>query len=80
LTLHQIRHSALTRAAENGALLAYSGHTSVASLAIYTRVSPDALGRWQAQRDTRRPSDSAQLKDRPGSYMARFCRIPATPQ
>jgi integrase len=53
-TLHQIRHSALTRAAEGGAntgtLLAYSGHSSVASLAIYTRVSPDALGRWQAQR------------------------------
>lgn len=36
-TLHQLRHSALTHAAEEGAststLLAYSGHTSVASLA-----------------------------------------------
>jgi len=36
-TLHQLRHSALTHAAEDGAststLLAYSGHTSVASLA-----------------------------------------------
>jgi integrase/recombinase XerC/integrase/recombinase XerD len=57
-TLHQLRHSALTRAAENGAntgtLLAYSGHSSVASLARYTRVSPDALGRWQAQRDPHR--------------------------
>lgn len=57
-TLHQLRHSALTRAAENGAntgtLLAYSGHASVASLARYTRVSPDALGRWQAQRDPHR--------------------------
>lgn len=57
-TLHDLRHSALTRAAENGAntgtLLAYSGHASVASLARYTRVSPDALTRWQARRDPRR--------------------------
>jgi integrase/recombinase XerC/integrase/recombinase XerD len=57
-TLHQLRHSALTRAAENGAntgtLLAYSGHSSVASLARYTRVSPDALARWQARRDPHR--------------------------
>ncbi len=54
-TLHQLRHSALTHAAEAGAntatLLAYSGHTSVASLARYARVSPDALARWQASRD-----------------------------
>ncbi|MGH3070098.1 MAG: tyrosine-type recombinase/integrase [Streptosporangiaceae bacterium] len=54
-TLHDLRHSALTHAAENGAntgvLLAYSGHASVASLALYTRVSPDALTRWQARRD-----------------------------
>ena len=34
--------------ANTGALLAYSGHASVASLARYTRVSPDALTRWQA--------------------------------
>ena len=57
-TLHQLRHSALTHAAENGAntgtLLAYSGHSSVASLARYTRVSPDALTRWQAGRDPHR--------------------------
>jgi integrase len=57
-TLHQLRHSALTRAAENGAntgtLLAYSGHSSVASLARYARVSPDALARWQAGRDLHR--------------------------
>lgn len=42
--LRQLRHSALTHAAEDGAnassLLAYSGHTSVASLARYARVSP----------------------------------------
>jgi integrase len=54
-TLHQLRHSALTHAAEGGAntatLLAYSGHTSVASLARYARVSPEALSRWQQQRD-----------------------------
>jgi integrase/recombinase XerC/integrase/recombinase XerD len=57
-TLHQLRHSALTRAAENGAntgtLLSYSGHSSVASLARYIRVSPDALARWQAGRDPHR--------------------------
>jgi hypothetical protein len=29
-------------------LLAYSGHISVASLARYARVSPEALARWQA--------------------------------
>jgi len=55
-TLHQLRHSALTHAAEDGAntstLLSFSGHTSVASLARYARVSPEALGRWQQQRDT----------------------------
>ena len=57
-TLHQLRHSALTHAAEDGAntstLLAYSGHTSVVSLARYARVSPEALGRWQAERDPAR--------------------------
>ncbi|MGN9840133.1 tyrosine-type recombinase/integrase [Nonomuraea sp. H19] len=54
-TLHQLRHSALTHAAEDGAststLLAYSGHTSVASLARYARVSPEGLARWQQGRD-----------------------------
>ena len=54
-TLHQLRHSALTHAAEDGAntstLLAYSGHTSIASLARYARVSPEALARWQEIRD-----------------------------
>lgn len=54
-TLHQLRHSALTHAAEAGAntatLLAYSGHTSVASLARYARVSPEALAHWQQARD-----------------------------
>ncbi|MEU1387334.1 MULTISPECIES: tyrosine-type recombinase/integrase [unclassified Nonomuraea] len=54
-TLHQLRHSALTHAAGDGAntstLLAYSGHTSVTSLVRYARVSPEALARWQEGRD-----------------------------
>jgi integrase len=58
LTLHQLRHSALTHAAEAGAntstLLAFSGHTSVASLARYARVSPEALQSWQQERDPAR--------------------------
>jgi integrase len=68
-TLHQLRHSALTHAAEAGAntstLLAYSGHTSVASLARYARVSPEALGRWQAGRDPagRRPGGAGRGRD-----------------
>jgi integrase len=45
------RRSKVTR---TGTLLAYSGHASVASLARYTRGSPDALTRWQARRDPRR--------------------------
>jgi integrase/recombinase XerC/integrase/recombinase XerD len=57
-TLHQLRHSALTHAAEDGAstavLLTYSGHTSVRSLARYARISAEALGSWQAQRDPAR--------------------------
>jgi len=54
-SLHQLRHSALTHAAEDGAntavLLSYSGHASVASLARYARVSAEALAAWQSQRD-----------------------------
>jgi integrase len=55
--MHQLRHSALTHAAEAGVgptrstLLSYTGHTSVASLARYARVSPESLARWQASRD-----------------------------
>jgi hypothetical protein len=44
----------LTHAAEDGAntstLLAFSGHTNVASLARYARVSAEVLARWQHQR------------------------------
>ena len=54
-TLHQLRHSGLTHAAEDGAstpmLMALSGHTSVRSLAKHARVSAEALGKWQAERD-----------------------------
>ncbi|MER5624385.1 tyrosine-type recombinase/integrase [Streptosporangium sp. NPDC002544] len=54
-TLHRLRHSALTHAAEEdvntSTLLACSGHTSVASLARYARVSPETLARWQDNRD-----------------------------
>ena len=56
-TLHDPRHSALPvseNGASTGTLLAYSGHSSVASLARYSRVSPDALTRWQARRDLHR--------------------------
>jgi len=55
-SLHQLRHSGLTHAAEDGAstpmLMALSGHTSVRSLAKYTKVSAEALGTWQADRDS----------------------------
>ena len=54
-TLHRLRHSALTGAAEDGAntatLLASSGHISVTSLACYARVSPEGLAQWRAGRD-----------------------------
>jgi integrase len=57
-TLHQLRHSALSHDAEDGTgtpmLMARSGHTSVRSLAIYARVSAEALVRHQAERDPAR--------------------------
>ncbi|MFB7732788.1 tyrosine-type recombinase/integrase [Streptomyces sp. NPDC056112] len=57
-TLHQLRHSSLTHAAEDGAstpmLMTLSGHTSVRSLAKYARPSAEALARWQAERDPAR--------------------------
>lgn len=52
LTLHQLRHSRLTHAAEDGAstpmLMRMSGHTSVRSPGRYARPSAEALIRWQA--------------------------------
>src|SRR5581483_7090643 len=57
-TLHQLRHSALSHAAEDGVstpmLKARSGHTSVRSLVRYARVSAEALRRHQAQTDPAR--------------------------
>lgn len=57
-TLHQLRHSALTHAAEDGTstpmLMARSGHTSVRSLVKYARVSAEALRRHQAATDPAR--------------------------
>lgn len=54
-TLHQLRHSRLAHAAEEGAstpvLLKLSSHTSVRSLAKYVRVSDDGLRRYQADSD-----------------------------
>lgn len=54
-TLHQLRHSRLTHAAEDGAstpiLMKLSGHTSVRSLAKYARISDEGLVKWQAEND-----------------------------
>jgi integrase len=57
-TLRQLRHSALTHAAEDGTstpmLMARSGHTSVRSLVKYARVSAEALRAHQAATDPAR--------------------------
>jgi integrase len=57
-TLHQLRHSGLTHASEDGTgapmLMTYSGHRSIRSLAKHARLSTDALGKWQAKRDPNR--------------------------
>lgn len=54
-TLHQLRHSRLTHAAEDGVstpvLMKLSGHTSVRSLVKYARVSDEGLMRFQAEQD-----------------------------
>jgi len=74
-TLHQLRHSALTHAAEEGAttstLLAYSGHTSVRSLARYARVSAEAAaGRRSATRADAGRNTRAQLSAPSSSWPA----------
>jgi integrase/recombinase XerC/integrase/recombinase XerD len=57
-TLHQLRHSALTQMAEDGAsapmLMSKSRHQSIASLARYARPGVEALQRWEAERDPAR--------------------------
>jgi integrase len=54
-TLHQLRHSALTHAAEDGTntpiLLARSRHASVRSLERYARSGPDVVARHVAEHD-----------------------------
>jgi integrase/recombinase XerC/integrase/recombinase XerD len=54
-TLHQLRHSALTHAAEDGTntpiLLARSRHASVRSLERYARPGPEAVARHVAEHD-----------------------------
>ncbi|WP_406344814.1 tyrosine-type recombinase/integrase [Streptomyces sp. NBC_01578] len=78
VTLHQLRHSALTPAAEDGAstpmLMAFSGHASVRSLAKYARPSAETLARWWADRDAGRccPSASAGY-GRSGLSVTRSC-------
>lgn len=57
-TLHQLRHSALTHAAEEGTntpiLLARSRHASVRSLERYARPGPEAVARHVAEHDPAR--------------------------
>ncbi len=57
-TLHQLRHSALTHAAEDGTntpiLLARSRHASIRSLERYARPGPEAVARHVAQHDPAR--------------------------
>ena len=56
-TPHALRHTAVAlskRRSEHLALLAFSGRTSVTSLARYARVSPEALAHWQDGRDPAR--------------------------
>ena len=60
-TLHQLRHSALTDAAEGGMsapmMMTKGGHTSVRSLA-HARPSVEALQRYEAERDLARRRSS----------------------
>ncbi|SRR6266704_718813 len=63
-TPHQLRHSALTHMAEDGAsapmLMTKSRHQSISSLGRYARPSVEALQRWEATNDParRRPASS----------------------
>jgi integrase/recombinase XerD len=58
LTLHQLRHSALTHAAEDGTntpiLLARARHASVRSLERYARPGPEAVARYVEHDPARR--------------------------
>ncbi len=61
-TLHQLRHSALTHMAEDGAsapmLMSKSRHQSIASLGRYARPGVEALQRWEAAHDPARHRNS----------------------
>ncbi|WP_245668390.1 site-specific integrase [Nocardia xishanensis] len=63
-TLHQLRHSRLTHAAEDGAptpmLMTLSGHTSVQSLAKYARPGPRTRCLCGGPAPTRRPGAAAE--------------------
>jgi integrase/recombinase XerC/integrase/recombinase XerD len=50
-TLFEEHTTGMKRGPFTPMLMALSGHTSVRSLAKYTRVSAEALGRWQAETD-----------------------------
>src|SRR6266545_3961670 len=62
-TLHQLRHSALTHMAEDGAsapmLMTKSRHQSIASLGRYARPSVEALQQWEATHDPARRRNSS---------------------
>ncbi|MFD4432437.1 tyrosine-type recombinase/integrase [Nocardia sp. NPDC058497] len=77
-TLHQLRHSRLTHAAEEGAstpvLMKLSGHTSVRSLVKHARVSDEGLQRFQADRDP-----AARRRRLPRRRMGARCRCAVTP-
>ena len=70
-TLHQLRHSALTHDAEDGAsapmLMTKSGHASIRTLGKYARPGTEALAKWQQESDrTRRGAGTDGQRDRPG--------------
>jgi len=57
-TLHQLRHSSLSNDADSGTgasmLQAKSGHQDIRSLAMYAKVSVEALARHQRETDPNR--------------------------
>lgn len=57
-TLHQLRHSALTHQAEDGAsaplLMSISGHTNLRTLGRYAKPGVEAVSKWQQEHDENR--------------------------
>jgi hypothetical protein len=70
-TLHQLRHSALTHAAEDCTnlpmLLARSRHASVRSLERYARPGPEAIARHLAETDPARRRNDLRRPRRPAA-------------